>query len=128
MNTDMPAPQEANKNSLTKPTKHSNWLIGILGALCVGLAVVNVSKNSVIQTLRQDVQAAQKTADQESYEKGYLQAIWDAYFEQPRYVIDDSKNEPILWKQVPLDEDTKDKVVAFKTEVEREMQEGPASN
>lgn len=129
MNNDNPSnPYETPESTLTTPTKYSNWLIGILGAMCVALAVINMGKNRNIEALKEEVGNAQTAADKDSYENGYLQAIWDAYFEQPRYVIDDTKQEPILWKQMPLDADIKAKVAAFKAEIESQMEEGPSQN
>jgi hypothetical protein len=129
MNNEYPTePQKASENSLIKPTKYSNWLIGILGAISIALALTNMSKNSKISLLKEEVISAQTAADKDSYEKGYLQAIWDAYFEQPRYVIDDTKNEPVLWKQMPLDENVKKRVASFKAELDRQMEEGPSQN
>jgi len=117
--------QSEQAKSLKSPT---SALLGILGILCLSLALLNWSKESKIRQLTKEVANVQASAGQENFEKGYLQAIWDAYFEKPRYVIDDTKSEPVLWKQVPLDQEAKDRVIAFKQEIDRQMEEGPSQN
>lgn len=103
--------------------KNSKFIIGAVAitialiiTTCIGIHATTLLKVERQEHLKKIVEIEERNVrDTEetiylAKEAGYQEAIWDVYFENPRYLIQNDGSDTTLWKIEPIEKSIQEKL------------------